>query len=68
MLEILAEKCIEDVQLGLVVVVIELLEMEEFGKDDVTADDESEEANVVTGTVELSDVLDAEAVVAGLGF
>ena len=68
MLEILAEKCIEDVQLGLVVVVIELLEMEEFGKDDVTADDESEEANVVTGTVELIDVLDAEAVVAGLGF
>lgn len=68
MLEILAEKCIEDVQLGLVVVVIELLEMEEFGKDDVTADDESEEANVVTGTVELSDVLDAQAVVAGLGF
>ena len=68
MLEILAEKCIEDVQLGLLVVVIELLEMEEFGKDDVTADDESEEANVVTGTVELIDVLDAEAVVAGLGF
>ena len=68
MLEILAEKCIEDVQLGLVVVVIELLEMEEFGKDDVTADDESEEANVVTGTVELIDVLDAQAVVAGLGF
>ena len=55
-------------ELGLVLVVIELLEMEEFGKDDVTADDESEEANVVTGTVELSDVLDAQAVVAGLGF
>ena len=55
-------------ELGLVLVVIELLEMEEFGKDDVTADDESEEANVVTGTVELIDVLDAEAVVAGLGF
>ena len=55
-------------ELGLVLVVIELLEMEEFGKDDVTADDESEEANVVTGTVELIDVLDAEAVVAGFGF
>ena len=55
-------------ELGLVLVVIELLEMEEFGKDDVTADDESEEANVVTGTAELSDVLDAQAVVAGLGF
>ena len=49
-------------------VMIELLEMEEIGIVEVTVEDEFEEAIVVTGTEELTDVLDVEATVAGLGF
>ena len=67
MLEILDEKCFEDVEL-VVLVVIVVLEMEEFGIDEVTVDDESEEAIVVTGTEGLTDVLDVGATVVGLGF
>ena len=67
MLEILDEKCFEDMEL-VVLVVIELLEMEEIGIVEVTVDDEFEEAIVVTGTEGLTDVLDVGATVVGLGF